>query len=83
MENLPRLGLAAVLAYGGWLAIDGQVGIGTLVAFNAYVVMLQTPFRHARVLPDADPAGRGVGRAASTRSSTRPRPSSTDRAPST
>jgi ATP-binding cassette subfamily B protein len=45
MENLPRLGLAAVLAYGGWLAIDGQVTIGTLVAFNAYVVMLQMPFR--------------------------------------
>ena len=45
MENLPRLGLAAVLVYGGWLAIDGQIQIGTLVAFNAYVVMLQTPFR--------------------------------------
>ncbi|HYF45172.1 MAG TPA: ABC transporter ATP-binding protein, partial [Acidimicrobiales bacterium] len=45
MENLPRVGLAAVLAYGGWLAIDGQVTIGTLVAFNAYVVMLQMPFR--------------------------------------
>jgi ATP-binding cassette subfamily B protein len=45
MENLPRLGLVGVLLYGGWLAIDGQVTIGTLVAFNAYVVMLQTPFR--------------------------------------
>ena len=45
MENLPRVGLAAVLAYGGWLAIDGQIQIGTLVAFNAYVVLLQTPFR--------------------------------------
>jgi len=45
MENLPRLGLAAVLAYGGWLAIEGQVTVGTLVAFNAYVVLLQTPFR--------------------------------------
>ncbi len=45
MENLPRIGLAAVLAYGGWLAIDGQVGIGDLVAFSAYVVLLQTPFR--------------------------------------
>jgi ATP-binding cassette subfamily B protein len=45
MENLPRVGLAAVLAYGGWLAMEGQVSIGTLVAFNAYVVLLQTPFR--------------------------------------
>ena len=45
MENLPRVGLVGVLLYGGWLAIEGQVTIGTLVAFNAYVVMLQTPFR--------------------------------------
>ena len=45
MENLPRLGLAAVLLYGGRLAIDGTVTIGQIVAFNAYVVMLQAPFR--------------------------------------
>ena len=45
VENLPRLGLAAVLLYGGKLAIDGQITIGALVAFNAYVVLLQTPFR--------------------------------------
>jgi ATP-binding cassette subfamily B protein len=45
MENLPRLGLAAVLLYGGMLAIDGEVSIGALVAFNAYVVLLQAPFR--------------------------------------
>ena len=37
MENLPRLGLALVLLYGGCLAIDGEVTVGTLVAFNAYV----------------------------------------------
>ena len=45
VENLPRLGLAAVLLYGGRLAINGEVSIGTLVAFNAYVVLLQAPFR--------------------------------------
>ncbi len=45
MENLPRLGLAAVLLYGGWLAIDGAITVGAIVAFNAYVVMLQAPFR--------------------------------------
>src|SRR5690606_33154185 len=45
MENLPRLGMVAVLLYGGWLVIDGQLQVGTLVAFNAYIVMLQTPFR--------------------------------------
>ena len=45
MENLPRLGAAFVLLYGGMLVIDGQVSVGTLVAFNAYIIMLQTPFR--------------------------------------
>ncbi len=45
MEALPRLGLAAVLFYGGLLAIDGQVTVGTLVAFSTYVVLLQAPFR--------------------------------------
>ncbi len=45
VENLPRLGQALVLLYGGWLAIDGTVTVGTIVAFNAYVLMLQPPFR--------------------------------------
>jgi ATP-binding cassette subfamily B protein len=45
VENLPRFGLAAVLLYGGKLAIDQTITIGSLVAFNAYVVLLQTPFR--------------------------------------
>jgi ATP-binding cassette, subfamily B, bacterial len=45
MESLPRLGMAAVLLYGGVLAIRGDVTIGTIVAFSIYVVMLQAPFR--------------------------------------
>ena len=45
MENLPRLGMAAVLLYGGILAVNGTITIGTIVAFNIYVVMLQAPFR--------------------------------------
>jgi ATP-binding cassette, subfamily B, bacterial len=45
MENLPRLGTAAVLLYGGWLAIDGAIQVGDIVTFTAYVVMLQAPFR--------------------------------------
>ncbi|MEQ1786621.1 MAG: ABC transporter ATP-binding protein [Acidimicrobiales bacterium] len=45
MEALPRIGLAAVLLYGGLLAIDGSVTVGTLVAFSTYVVLLQAPFR--------------------------------------
>ena len=34
-----------MLLYGGWLAIDGAVTVGTIVAFNAYVLLLQAPFR--------------------------------------
>ena len=45
MEAFPRLGLALVLLYGGLQAIDGDLRIGSLVAFSAYVVLLATPFR--------------------------------------
>ena len=45
IESLPRIGMAIVLLYGGILAVDGEVSIGTLFAFNAYVIMLQAPFR--------------------------------------
>ena len=45
VESLPRIGMALVLLYGGHLAIEGDVSIGTLFAFNAYVIMLQAPFR--------------------------------------
>ncbi|WP_419925937.1 ABC transporter ATP-binding protein [Candidatus Poriferisocius sp.] len=47
IESLPRLGTAMVVLYGGWLAIEGIVSIGTLLAFSAYVIMLQVPFRMA------------------------------------
>lgn len=45
LESLPRLGLALVLLLGGWMAIEGRASVGTLVAFNAYILMLQPPFR--------------------------------------
>lgn len=45
LEALPRVAMGLILLYGGWLAIDGQVSVGTLFAFSAYVIMLQMPFR--------------------------------------
>jgi ATP-binding cassette subfamily B protein len=45
MDNLPRLGLALVLLFGGIMAINGHTTVGTIVAFNSYVLMLQPPFR--------------------------------------
>ncbi len=45
LENLPRLGQALVLLYGGYLAINGHATVGDIAAFNAWVLMLQPPFR--------------------------------------
>jgi ATP-binding cassette, subfamily B, bacterial len=45
IENLPRVGLAFVLLLGGWMAIHGHTSVGTIVAFNSYVLMMQPPFR--------------------------------------
>jgi ATP-binding cassette subfamily B protein len=45
LDNLPRLGLALVLLVGGLMVIDGRTTVGTIVAFNSYVLMLQPPFR--------------------------------------
>jgi ATP-binding cassette, subfamily B, bacterial len=45
LDNLPRLGLALVLLVGGIMVIDGHTTVGTIVAFNTYVLMLQPPFR--------------------------------------
>jgi ATP-binding cassette subfamily B protein len=45
LDNLPRLGLALVLLVGGLMVIEGNTTVGTIVAFNSYVLMLQPPFR--------------------------------------
>ena len=45
IENLPRVGLAFVVLLGGYMAIHGGTSVGTIVAFNSYVLMLQPPFR--------------------------------------
>jgi ATP-binding cassette subfamily B protein len=45
LELLPNVGLIMVLGYGGHQVIDGHLGLGSLVAFNAYVVLLVWPLR--------------------------------------
>lgn len=45
IENLPRVGLSFVLLLGGYMAIHGGTSIGTIVAFNSYVLIMQPPFR--------------------------------------
>ena len=45
LEMLPLLGIAAVLWIGGRSVINGDLTVGSFVAFNAYVVMLVWPLR--------------------------------------
>ncbi len=45
IEALPRFGTVAVLYVGGEKVIDGQLQVGTIVTFSAYVVLLAMPFR--------------------------------------
>lgn len=44
VQNLPQVGLALVLFFGGWMVLDGHLGIGAILSFNAYLLMLQAPF---------------------------------------
>lgn len=45
IENLSVLGSVLVWVYGGWLVIQGEIALGSLVAFNMYLMMIQMPFR--------------------------------------
>ena len=44
VQNLPQLGLALVLGFGGAMVLQGRLGVGAILAFNAYLLMLQAPF---------------------------------------
>jgi ATP-binding cassette subfamily B protein len=44
IQNLPQLGLALVLLFGGWMVIQGHIHLGAILAFNFYLLMLQAPF---------------------------------------
>ncbi|MEZ5138219.1 MAG: ABC transporter ATP-binding protein [Acidimicrobiales bacterium] len=45
LELLPNVGLIMVLGYGGHQVIAGNLSLGSLVEFNAYVVLLVWPLR--------------------------------------
>ncbi|MEZ0090275.1 ABC transporter ATP-binding protein [Streptacidiphilus sp. EB129] len=50
MQAIPALGQVAVLALGGWLAVRGQVTLGTFVAFSTYVAQMTGPVRMLTML---------------------------------
>jgi ATP-binding cassette, subfamily B, bacterial len=45
LQALPVFGQVAVLGLGGWLTIDGQITLGTFLAFSAYLAQLVAPVR--------------------------------------
>ena len=45
LELLPNIGLIAVLGYGGHQVLNGNLSLGSLVAFNVYIAMLVWPLR--------------------------------------
>ncbi|HEU5473791.1 MAG TPA: ABC transporter ATP-binding protein [Actinophytocola sp.] len=63
MVAMPAIGQVAVLALGGWLAMNGQVTLGTFLAFASYVANLVGPTRLlAGLLVNAQLARAGVER---------------------
>ena len=45
MQTIPALGQVAVLALGGWLALEGHISLGVFLAFSTYMLQLTPPVR--------------------------------------
>ncbi|MCA1692568.1 MAG: ABC transporter ATP-binding protein/permease [Actinobacteria bacterium] len=45
LQAVPSLGQVAVVAFGGWLALEGRISIGTFLAFSTYLLQLVSPVR--------------------------------------
>jgi ATP-binding cassette subfamily B protein len=45
LSGIPSLGMVGVLALGGWLAIRGDITLGTFLAFSAYLAQMAGPVR--------------------------------------
>ncbi|HUN35708.1 MAG TPA: ABC transporter ATP-binding protein [Trebonia sp.] len=45
LTAVPLLGMLGVLAFGGWLAIHGDITLGTFLAFSSYLASMAGPVR--------------------------------------
>lgn len=45
LQAVPSLGQVGMLALGGWMAVKGQITLGTFVAFSTYLAQLTGPVR--------------------------------------
>ncbi|UGY91536.1 ABC transporter ATP-binding protein [Streptomyces gobiensis] len=63
LQSIPSLGQVAMLALGGWMAVRGQITLGTFVAFSTYLAQLVGPVRMlAMMLTIGQQARAGVER---------------------
>jgi ATP-binding cassette subfamily B protein len=63
LQAIPALGQVAILAFGGWLALRGEISLGTFLAFTTYVGQLVAPTRQlAGLLAIGQQARAGVER---------------------
>ncbi|HEX3362286.1 MAG TPA: ABC transporter ATP-binding protein, partial [Solirubrobacterales bacterium] len=63
MQAIPAFGQVAILAFGGWLALHGDISLGTFLAFTTYVGQLVSPTRQlAGLLAIGQQARAGVER---------------------
>jgi ATP-binding cassette subfamily B protein len=45
LQTIPTLGMVAVLALGGWLALENRISLGVFLAFSSYMLALVAPVR--------------------------------------
>ena len=45
MQTIPAFGQVAVLALGGWLALNHRITLGTFLAFSTYMLLITPPIR--------------------------------------
>jgi ATP-binding cassette, subfamily B, bacterial len=50
LTAIPQLSLAGIIWYGGRLASEGEISLGTLVAFTSYLVLLSWPLQSLGML---------------------------------
>jgi ATP-binding cassette, subfamily B, bacterial len=63
LQAIPALGQVGILAFGGWLALHGEISLGTFLAFTTYVGQLVSPTRQlAGLLAIGQQARAGVER---------------------
>jgi len=63
LEAIPSLGQVGILALGGWLAITGNITLGTFLAFSTYIAQLMAPARQlAGILTIGQQARAGLER---------------------